>query len=324
MSTPAIVIGVIIFVIVVILIVLIVNMTQIVPQEKRLVIRRFGKFHRIVGPGTVRIVPSLDQVAQEIEVRNHPVEITVPGIFAFMVPNELTLNFWYRFDPAEAAGGDRDKLANLLQVKEGERKRQIEVKIREALVNQVADLQTQMPLPDDAPALAGVAALAPGTPRYNKLLEGVRQELTKSLPSLGIILDTNQPIVLTRRGISDEIIEAIKRRRGREIDSEWLTEYADKLRTQFPEMSEGILTQVLASIEGVDTGKIQRLHVEGEAVAGTEVEFDMAESGSEPHLITKPMPKKPQTAPPRTGPPPHQGPPRLTKSDLAVLKSVPR
>jgi hypothetical protein len=322
MSLPLIAVGTIVLVIVVLVaIVIYTNLTRVVPQEKRLVIRRFGRFHRLVGPGPVQVIPGLDQVVQIIEVRNHPVEITVPGIFAFGIPNELTLNFWYRFDPAQAAESDRDELAEILQITNAERSRQIEVKIREALISQVADLQKNMPLPENASALAGVGALAPGMPRYDKLLEGVKQQLKKTLPSLGIILNTIHPIVLTRRSISDDIIEAMKRRRGRDIDSEWLTSYADKLRSQFPEMSDGILTQMLASIEGVDTGQIQRLHVEGDT--GAEVEYEMTKDSSEPHIIAKPKPKKPQAVSHRSGTESVQSPQRLNKSDLRVLKRVP-
>jgi Cdc6-like AAA superfamily ATPase len=292
----------VIIVIVLVLIFIVITITRlarVVPLEKRLVIHRFGHFHRLVGPGPVQVIPGLDQVVQIIEVRNHPVEITVPGILAFGIPNELTLNFWYKLDPAQVAGKDRDKLAEILQITNAERNHQIEVKFRQAVHSQVADLQKIMPLPDNASALAGVGALAPGMPRYNKLLEGIKQQLKKTLPSLGIVLNTTHPIVLTRRSISDDIIEAIKRRRGREIDSEWLTNYANELRNRFPDMSDGVLTQILASIETVDAEQVQRLHVEGDT--GAEVEYEMTKDSSEPHIIAKPKPRKPQAVSHRSG-----------------------
>lgn len=321
MSTALIiVVALVLLIVILVAIAVYANLTRVVAQEKRLVIRRFGRFHRLVGPGPVQVLPGLDQVVQIIEVRDHPVEITVPGIFAFGIPNELTLNFWYKFDPAQAAGKDHDKLGQILQITNAERTRQIEVKIREALTSQVAELQRKMPLPADASPLAGVGALAPGMPHHDKLLEGVRVQLKETLPSLGIILNTTHPIVLTGRNISDDILEAIKRRRGREIDSEWLTGYADKLRNQFPEMSEGVLTQMLASIEGVDAGQVQRLHVEGDTRA--EVEYELAKDGV-PHFVAKPKPKRPGATSRSSGTESVKNPQRLTKSDLRVLKRVP-
>jgi hypothetical protein len=304
---------------------------RVVSHEERLVIYRLGRFHRVVGPGLVLVIPRLDHVVRPIEVRDHPMEITVPGLFAFGVPTELTLNLWCSFDLVQAAGGDRDKLARLVQIRDGERHRQVEVKMREALVNQISDLQKRMPLP--ATTMEGVIALAPGGPRYRELLEGVKRELEQTLPSVGVILNPAHSIVLTGRNISDEIVEALKRRRGREIDSEWLTNYVDSLRQRFPGVSNAVLAQMLASIEGVDVGKVQRLLLEHDADTESEVEFEMARDGEGPNVITRPKSKKQDTASqhpparPETDEEPFPRPSQpltLTKDDLAVLKRVPR
>jgi hypothetical protein len=308
-------------------------MVRVVSHEQRLVIYRLGRFHRVVGPGLVLVIPRLDDVVRTIEVRDHPMEVTVPGLFAFGVPTELTLNLWCSFDLVQAAGGDWDKLARLVQIREGERHHQVEVKMREALVNQISDLQKRMPLPATATTMDGVIALAPGSPRYRELLEGVKRELEQTLPSVGVILNPAHSIVLTRRSISDEIVEALKRRRGREIDSEWLTNYVDSLRQRFPGVSNAVLAQMLASIEGVDAGKVQRLLLEHDADTESEVEFEMARDGEGPNVITRPRAKKRdttaerQSARPETdeasAPRPSQ-PLTLTKDDLAILKRVPR
>jgi hypothetical protein len=266
-------------------------------------------------------------------VLDHPVEITVPGVFAFGVPNDLTLNLWYRFDPKQAAAGDRDTLANFVLIRETERHRQVEVKMREALINQIADLQEQKPLPENAATFDGVVALAPGSERYNLLLAGVKAELERTLPSLGVILTTSQSITLTQRVIPDAIIDALQRKYGRDIDSEWLTKYAGVLRQDFPDIPRAVLAQVLAAIEGVDAGKVQRLLLEqereGEVTA--EVEFEMAQDGEGPNVITKPRVNRSGIASePRpetqngTAESARATSQRLTKSDLAVLKRAPR
>jgi hypothetical protein len=90
---------------------------------------------------------------------------------------------------------------------------------------------------------------------------------------------------------------------------------------------------VLAAIEGVDAGKVQRLLLEqereGEVTA--EVEFEMAQDGEGPNVITKPrLNKSGIVSQPRpetrnvTAEPAKATPQHLTKSDLAVLKRVPR
>lgn len=306
-------------------------MMHVVPEERRLVVYRLGRFNRIVGPGLVAVIPGLERIVRVLEVRDHPLEVTVSGIFAFGVPNDLTLNLWCSFDLARAAGIDKQKLAKSVHLSDAERRHQVEVKMREALVNQLAIIQREMPLPDDATSLDGVIALAPGMERYNKLLAGLQGELEKTLPSVGVILNTSQPITLTGRGIPASIIEAIQRKQGRDIDSEWLTQYAEELRKDFPDISKAVLAQILAAIEGVDAGKVQRLLLEQDtkAPSGVEIEYEMHEDGNNvPHAIIKPRLKtegaatKARSAPVET--PSEVVSPHLSKSDLAVLKRVPR
>jgi hypothetical protein len=291
---------------------------RVVPQEKRLVIYQLGTFSRVAGPGPVRVIPGLDQVVKTIEVRDHLYEVTVPGVFAYGVPNELTLSLWCSFDLVQAAAGDRDKLMRFVQVSEAERRDQVRVKMHEALVRQIAGLQERMPLPDKATLLERVVALAPGSPRYNEFLKCLKYDLDKVLPSIGVVVSAEHPIVLTGRNISDEIIGAIKRRHGRELDSEWLMNYAQELRRRFPGMSNTMLAQILLSIEGIDVGRIQKLLLEQEEGAQAEVEFEMSGAGeSGPNVIAKPKPK----------PQKHEAvqvPQPLKSQDWDVLKPVPR
>ena len=296
--------------------------TRIVSQEKRLVVYRLGRFHRIAGPGMVQVIPGLDKVVKTIEIRERPVEVTVSGIIAYAVYNDLILNLWYRVDPVQAAGGDKEKLARLIQLSESERERQVQVKMREALANQVAILQREKPLPPNANTFLRLMALTPGNDHFNALRDGVKQELEKSLPTVGVILNTDQPIVLTGRNISHKIIEAIDREQGRDIDSRWLTKYVGELRKEFPDMSNTVLAQILASVEGVDVGKIQGLLFEKESNMETEVEFEMTSNeNGQPNVITKPKPVKPRSTMSGAS---FQAPPRLTKRDLSILKRVPR
>lgn len=333
METLWIILGVIA---VIIFIVIIVNifkaMTYVVPEENRLVVYRLGRFNRIAGPGVVQVIPGLEQVVRTLEVRDHPLEITVKGIFAFGVPNDLTLNLWCSFDPARAAGSDKRELHHLIHLSDAERRQQVEVKMREALVNQIAELQKQKPLPQGSTPLDSVIALAPGTERYNDLITGLKRELEKTLPTVGVILNTSQSINLTGRVIPDVIIEAIKRTQGRQIDSQWLTKYANQLRQQFPEISSTVLDQMVASIDGVDVGNVQRLRLEQDERTDAQVELEVPMDGSDkPEVVAKPKIKlgeietrRPAVAAKAAPEPPKVNPDHLTKSDLAVLKRVPR
>jgi hypothetical protein len=274
----------------------------------------------------------LENSVRTLEVRDHPLEVTVPGIFAYGVPNDLILDLWCSFDLVQAAGGNRAKLAQLVQISDAERRKQVEVKMREALVNQVADLEKNKPLAAGATSLDGVLALAPGTERYGVLLNGVKNELEKSLPSVGVILNSSQPITLTGRNIPDAIINAIKRMQGRQIDSQWLTKYASQLQQQFPEISNVILDQMLASVDGVDVGNVQRLRLEQDERTDAQVELEVPMSGSDtPEVVAKPKirlgnseTRRPTTAAKAVSEPPAVRWDHLTKSDLAVLKRVPR
>ncbi|MCL4303958.1 MAG: hypothetical protein KJ077_50205 [Anaerolineae bacterium] len=307
-------------------------MMHIVPEERRLVVYRLGRFNRVTGPGMVFVVPGLEQIVRTLEVRDHPMEVTVPGIFAYSVPNDLTLDLWCSFDLLRAAGGNRARLAQLVQVSDAERRQQVQVKMREALVNQVAALEKNKPLAAGATSLDGVLALAPGTERYNTLLAGVKNELEKSLPSVGVILNTTQPITLTGRVIPDAIIDAIKRMQGRQIDSQWLTRYASQLQQQFPEISNVVLDQMLASVDGVDVGNVQRLRLEQDERTDTQVELEVPMGGSDtPEVVAKPKirlgdsdTRRPAIAAKPVPQLPAARSDHLTKSDLAVLKRVPR
>lgn len=288
---------------------------HIIPQGQAHVIYSFRQFSRIAGPGWAIIVPLLDVIERTIDVRDHPLEVNVPGVFAFRAPSDWTLNLWCRFDPKTVAEGDKHKMAQFVQISESERRQQFEVKIRDALVRQVAVIEGQMPLPDRATLMDGVAALVPGSKRFNALLEALKNDLQTTLPSLGMVLNTVHPIVVTKRNLSDEIVGAIKRRQGREIDSQWLANYADELRQRFPELSNAILAQIVSSIKGVDGGNIQQLLLQQTEGGRSEVEVQLSNQGkASANIVTQPKVKQAAPVNPR----------RLTKNDLSVLKRIPR
>jgi hypothetical protein len=97
--------------------------------------------------------------------------------------------------------------------------------------------------------------------------------------------------------------------------------YADSLRRQFPTMSNAMLTQILSSIEGIDTGKIQRLLLEQEGGVEAEIEYEMSQDGEGVNIITKPKFKRP--APASVPKPESEIDWHLSQDDLSILKPVP-
>lgn len=310
-------------------------MTRVVPEEQRVVVYRLGRFHRVAGPGPVYIVPKFERIAQVIEVRDHPREVTVPGIFAFGVPNELTLSLWCSFDPVRASGGDRSQQGRFVQVRNVERNRQVEVKMREALVEQIAELQKRMPLlPEETTGvitLDSVLALAPGGDRYNTLLDAVKYQLDRTLRSIGMILNTSQPIVLTFRGLPKEIIEAMQQTRSIDISGEALMKYAANLRQDFPGIPDATVAQILGAIPEVDLGNLQP-HVLEQGGDWKKTEYEMPQDGSGTVNVLTTREPPPKEANRRQGsesrvytqtnaPASEED---LSDNDLAVLKRVPR
>jgi hypothetical protein len=292
--------------------------TQIVPDEERWVIHRLGRFHRIVGPGMVQIFPGLEYVRKRIDARNHPVEVEINGILAYGILNHLTLNLWCRIDLKEAAGNDKKKLAELALLSEVERQRQVQVKMRDILSNQIIELQKSKPLPPNASIFEKIVTLTPGTEHYKTLIERARRELEQALLSVGVILDTNQPIVLTGRNIPQTIIAAIEHEQGRQIDVQAI----EKLRTQFPEIVSGKLAaQILGAREGID---VDQLDMSPEAEANTSVEHEKQRDRNTTTKITVTPPNPPPDMAEKQLKPGAPISYDLTKSDLTVLKRVPR
>jgi len=300
------------------------TVTSVVPQEKRKVVYRWGKFHRVVGPGIVRIYPRLDTIEKTIEVRDHPVSVPVEGIFAYGVPNGFTFNFTCRIDPVTAAAGDKQELTRLVLMRESERQEQLPVKVRDAVVDQVAELQQSMPLPAGANTFDGVVALAPGSERYNLLLQGVADRLEKELPKIGIILNTGQKITIMRRILPDDLISDLQTKRGIDVRGDALMRYVQQLRQGIPDVSPAVLSTILGSIPGVDMSHVSPLLIESSGGnQRLESEIEIHPDGT--HQINLHQPagaQPPATTQPRSTQKPASY--KLTPDDLRVLKQVPR
>ena len=80
----------------------------------------------------------------------------------------------------------------------------------------------------------------------------MQQDLVQSLPSLGLFLDVNHPIVITRLHPPEDLIRGFSRDRA-----------AALLRLQFPNLSDSMMVHMLESIEGLEPLRIHEIRQVG-------------------------------------------------------------
>ncbi len=296
---------------------------EVVPQEKRLVVYRLGRFSRLAGPGPVLLLKRIEKVERTIHARDQPERYLIDGLFIYDIPFGFTLNLWRRFDLATATQGQAHALAELAQFDDEERNVQIQIKLREALVQSIVALQQQRPLPPTALVIERLLPIVPGMAECIQILANVHADLEHSLPSIGVILNDAHPISIERLHLSQDLIDGFNRNRTTEL-----------LRQRFPNLPEDTMVQVITSIEGANPLSVGRISLEGIQGQQGFTEFKLDGQNIEPHfraappLATAAPPVKPaqpavtQIQAERVQP--SAGEERLSKADLQVLKAVPQ
>jgi hypothetical protein len=178
--------------------------TTVVRQGQAAIITRSGRFNRVVDPGTRMLINNLEKIDRIIDTRNRLLDVSISDILAYGVSYEMALSFWCSFEPQKLFNGDQTRLAQLVGIRESERQNQIEAKLRDMLENQIAILQSHMPIPDKS--ADRINALTFGSDRYNALKKRIitSSELKNTLASLGFILDTTQPILFTTQNQAND------------------------------------------------------------------------------------------------------------------------
>lgn len=290
----------------------------VVKEERRLVIYRQGKFSRLVGPGWVWINHRFETIERILDVRDKPWEFSIPGLFLFGIPLSLTLSFWCRIDPMRAAGKDKEKLKELVMFTDLERHYQAELKIRESLVNRLAELERTKTLPAKANIVDKIIPILPGTPDSVRLLSQVEADLRRSLPTIGMFYNPNHRIAVTEIVPPQDLMDSFSRNRVLEL-----------LSMRLPGLSDELLAQMVAAIEGLKPG-IDRttLNLEGQGATAAPVDVRWREGRSEPRVWLQqqppaaPPPAQEAAAPAEARPVPAE-PERLSAGDLSYLKPVP-
>lgn len=284
-----------------------------VPQEERVVLYRFGLFSRLAGPGIVTLT-AYEREKQRINFRSEFGEYRT-NTFYFIngIPFNYTVSFWRRYDLLTAANGDKARLAELVQYTDDERHRHLITKLHEALFASVQVIQAKHPAPDSASVAAKLLPILPGMPGCDELLALVKAQLQRTLPTVGVIMDTLHPLSITNVHVTQEVLDSFGR--GRSLAM---------LREQLPDVSPDLLLQAFSAIEGLDMhtvrlymdndGLVSEVKLEGETIKGYKVATNVDEPVARRDLRPSPL---------RTPPVASDEEERLSKADLSVLKRLP-
>lgn len=314
---------------------------QVVPEEQRLIIYRFGRFNRVAGPGLVHLIRSQDTIHHTISVRDQPVTMTVSGVMIHGVPFGYTLQFWCRTDlqlaakeferlrqqkqlPEQELGGVTTKQEFLMRIAmftDSERRQQIETKVRDALVKAVEQTQVREPLSQDTQFAQALLPILPGLLEYNRLIKKVQMELTRTLPLIGVFFDSLHQITVMAIHLGNDITGSFSRNRIVTI-----------MKERFPDLSEQELMQAMSSIEGIEQPE-RRIHFDGNGANTSSVEMRDDEDsmrykfypGGSTQATNQSGAGKPPAPPPAVTPASPAGDePPLGRDDLNILKQVPR
>jgi hypothetical protein len=282
---------------------------QTIEDGKRLVIYRLGRFERLAGPGPVTIHRGVETIERIEDVRNQPLDIDVDGLYPQDLPVSVSVNLWAQFAPEQVAAGNRDRLRDLLLLPPHQRREQIRVHLRDALMRATRAVNAAHGVSDNASPLDKVLPAVPGTSLNDELMQTVASDLAPRLRQLGLILDLSQSLKITQFQASEADSKSFSRDR-----------LAAMLRQRFPNLSDSALAQLVAAFEGRSALYVQDIHVEG-INSSADLETSLPGPGGEvTRVAVTPRVTTPPTAPPAEAQP---EPERLSKSDLQVLKPVP-
>jgi tetratricopeptide (TPR) repeat protein len=282
----------------------------IVKEEERAVIYRRGRFHRIDGPGWVFLRP-FETVQRMLLVRDQPRTASVAQLFLYGIPIGFTLSFWARVDPVAAAGGDAVRLKDMAMFEDYERDQQVDLKIRDSFVHRVSELEKNRPLSNHATIIDKIIPILPGSPECDWLLNQVRGDLTRTLPLVGVFLNTRHPITLNGIIAPKEMIEGFSRGRMQEL-----------LRLYFPKLPADRLAQMVESIEGLETMGRYDFDQKGSAAQQVVPDKKTGDDAGGMKVVRSSLLRLQLAS---AEPPAAESiPEELTKHDLSYLRSVPR
>lgn len=299
-----------------------------VPEEERKVIYHVGRVDRVAGPGRIYILERWENIERTIYVRDQALNFRVSELFIYGVPFGYRLNLWCRYDIEAAASGSQAKLMEFAQCDDEERYQFANVKVQEALRASVSEYEINYPLGKKASVADKLTPIIPGTLGCHEILAGVTRRLAKSLPTVGIIFNTEHAINVVGLPISNQIAGDFQR--GRTVS---------QLREQFPHLSEEFLAQMAAPIGDLEQPftdnfrldqndeKSARVGVRknSEGKKDTRVSMRRDDEFMEEDVRHESVRSKEEAiAEAEPAPSRSDKPARITRNDVAILKPVPR
>lgn len=287
-----------------------------VPQEKRLVIYRLGRFNRLAGPG-LQALTRLDTVEREINVRSELAKYkTDAWYFMNGVPFNYTISFWSSNNLEQASGGNRKRLERFVQYSDADRRKHLISKLHEAIYYSLPTVQQKYAAPADAEVGEKLLPILPGMAGCNELIDLVRQELRANLPGIGVVLDDEHPVIVTAVHVTPEVLASFGRNRSLKM-----------LREQLPDASADQLLQAFSAIEGLDihtvrllidgSANVRDIKFDGEKIDGFKVTPGPAPAPKEQSADQRGMKELSPTTPEEA-----VTDEELTRSDLSVLKRL--
>lgn len=224
---------------------------EIVPEEERLVIYRFGKFSRIVGPGPVWMQRRVERIERRLKVRSEPHFLKFNDLYAYDIPLGYTLSLWYRLDPVAAANGDQQMLRQLAQFESAECEENIRIRIHDLLIKHIAEFLDKHSLPNKPTVLDKLLPFCPGQPACDEILNKIRRELPEVLRSFGAVWNPTQPLAIKDFHLGPSIIQLLDRDR-----------VIQNFLQRIPNSDPDLLTQATVALEGVPTQSLSKIVVE--------------------------------------------------------------
>ena len=300
---------------------------QTVLEEERIVIYRLGHFDRIAGPGLVFLLRRLDTIQRTLKVREEPHTYPVENLFIYGVPLGLIFSIWSTFDPTRVAGANRDEQLRLSLYSENERFEQMALILRSIVVQALAAIEQNQPLPAQANMGERIVSILPGFPGYGQIMDALSERLAAGMRSLGMILNPDRPLQITSMNVPESVRKGFDRERTMSF-----------LRPQFPGLDDEALALLYTAVEKLDLPTIQRFRVQSDESLSTRIEqrtdnaqggqirVSMQKAASAAAAAAGQAPAPASAAAPAAQPASPSAPATedLAPADLKVLKRVPR
>lgn len=221
---------------------------HIVAEEERLVVYRFGKFHRLAGPGPVWVRRRIDQIERTLQVREEPHYLKFNGLYAYDIPIGYTLSLWYKLDPVAAAEGDQHMLRKLVQFDSEECNENIRIRIHDLFIKHIADAMRSQTLSSSPTVLDKLIPFCPGQAACDEMISKIRRELPELLRSFGAVFNPSQPVAIKDFHLDSSIVQLLDRDR-----------VIGGFLQRVPNGDPDLLTQATIALEGVQTQALSKI-----------------------------------------------------------------